>query len=113
MIAILRCLVTTSDLTNLAKKEAKQFKIDYWHGALVEQKLRAWGKWQMSNKPCSIEKRAETAAKSKVAKIKQEIAATRTVTCKCGTKKLKRKSRQGDEFLGCSNYPRCRYTRAI
>ncbi|GIQ70804.1 restriction endonuclease [Xylanibacillus composti] len=43
---ILSLLVTTSDLTAPAKKEADQFKVDYWHGALLEQKLAAWGKWR-------------------------------------------------------------------
>jgi restriction system protein len=43
---ILSLLVTTSDLTTPAKKEAEQFRVDYWHGGLVEQKLMSWGKWQ-------------------------------------------------------------------
>lgn len=47
---ILSLLITTSDLTGPAKKEAEQFKVDYWHGALVEQKLKAWGKWHPNNK---------------------------------------------------------------
>lgn len=48
---ILSLLVTTSDLTGPAKKEAEQFKVDYWHGGLMEQKLRSWGKWQPGRKP--------------------------------------------------------------
>ncbi|MCY9664879.1 restriction endonuclease [Paenibacillus alginolyticus] len=47
---ILSLLVTTSDLTAPAKKEAEQFKVDYWHGGVVEQKLKAWGKWQPTKK---------------------------------------------------------------
>lgn len=47
---ILTLLVTTSDLTAPAKKEAEQFKVDYWHGAIVEQKLKAWKKWQPNMK---------------------------------------------------------------
>lgn len=47
---ILSLLVTTSDLTVPAKNEAEKFKVDYWHGGLVEQKLQSWGKWQPSNK---------------------------------------------------------------
>jgi restriction system protein len=42
---ILSLLITTSDLTAQAKKEAEQFKVEYWHGGLLEQKLKAWGKW--------------------------------------------------------------------
>lgn len=48
---ILSLLVTTSDLTGPAKKEAEQFKVDYWHGGLMEQKLLSWGKWQPGRKP--------------------------------------------------------------
>ncbi|WP_150274401.1 restriction endonuclease [Paenibacillus tepidiphilus] len=43
---ILTVLVTTSDLTGPAKKEAEQFRVEYWHGGVVEEKLRRWGKWQ-------------------------------------------------------------------
>ncbi|MFE4712346.1 restriction endonuclease [Paenibacillus sp. NPDC056722] len=44
---ILTLLVTASDLTADAKREVEQFKVDYWHGGLVENELRAWGKWQL------------------------------------------------------------------
>lgn len=43
---ILSLLVTTSDLTKQAQKEAEQHRVDYWHGAVVERKLKVWGKWQ-------------------------------------------------------------------
>ncbi len=43
---ILTLLVTTSDLTGPAKKEAEQFRVEYWHGGVVEEKLLRWGKWQ-------------------------------------------------------------------
>jgi restriction system protein len=43
---ILSLLITTSDLTLPAKREAEQFRVEYWHGGLVEQKLMSWGKWQ-------------------------------------------------------------------
>lgn len=43
---LLSLLVTMSDLTADAKREAEQFKVDYWHGGLVENKLQSWGKWQ-------------------------------------------------------------------
>ncbi|WP_123042978.1 restriction endonuclease [Cohnella candidum] len=42
---ILALLITTSDLTGPAKKEAEQYRVDYWHGGLIEDKLRRWGKW--------------------------------------------------------------------
>ncbi|WP_228101542.1 restriction endonuclease [Paenibacillus donghaensis] len=37
---ILSLLVTTSDLTPPAKKEAEQFKVDYWHGGLNQLLLK-------------------------------------------------------------------------
>ncbi|WP_281890501.1 restriction endonuclease [Paenibacillus sp. YYML68] len=109
---ILSLLVTTSDLTPPAKKEAEQFKVDYWHGALVEQKLRAWGKWQPSKKPRPIEKDV-TVAKSEMARGRKEAASTSSATCKCGAPMVRRKSKQGTEFLGCSKFPNCRHTTAI
>ncbi|NIK24983.1 restriction endonuclease [Paenibacillus lupini] len=39
---ILTLLVTTSDLTGPAKKEAEQFRVEYWHGALIQDKLKNW-----------------------------------------------------------------------
>ncbi|MCD9020222.1 restriction endonuclease [Cohnella silvisoli] len=47
---ILTLLITTSDLTGQAKKEAEQFRVEYWHGGIIEQKLRAWGKWRPTTK---------------------------------------------------------------
>lgn len=47
---ILSLLVTTSDLTGPAKKEAEQFRVEYWHGGVVEGKLKKWGKWSTSKK---------------------------------------------------------------
>ncbi|MCM3041637.1 restriction endonuclease [Paenibacillus motobuensis] len=47
---ILSLLVTTSDLTSDAKKEAEKFKVDYWHGGIIEQKLKAWGQWRPTNR---------------------------------------------------------------
>lgn len=42
---MLTLLVTTSDLTGPAKKEAEQFRVEYWHGGVVEEKLQRWEKW--------------------------------------------------------------------
>ncbi|MFW5436783.1 restriction endonuclease [Paenibacillus apiarius] len=109
---ILSLLITTSDLTSPAKKEAEQFKVDYWHGALVEQKLWSWGKWQPSKKRRPVEK-SNAAANSEITKAKKEVAASSTVTCKCGAPMTRRKNKQGVEFWGCSNFPRCRHTKAI
>lgn len=65
---ILSLLVTTSDLTSPAKDEADKFKVDYWHGAIVEQKLKTWGKWQPGKK---------VAVQSKLTTAKREVATTR------------------------------------
>ncbi|MEF2966735.1 restriction endonuclease [Paenibacillus sp. M1] len=109
---ILSLLITTSDLTPPAKKEAEQFKVDYWHGGLVEQKLSVWDKWQPGKKRRPAEKK-EAAYPSDIDKARKEVAATNTVICKCGAPMVRRKSKQGVEFLGCSNYPKCRHTRAL
>ncbi|MBP1156743.1 MULTISPECIES: restriction endonuclease [unclassified Paenibacillus] len=104
---ILSLLVTTSDLTGPAKKEAEQFKVDYWHGALLEQKFRKWGKWKPGKKI------SRQAAKTEIMKASKEVAAASATICKCGAPMVRRKSRQGEEFLGCSKFPNCRHTKAL
>lgn len=47
---MLTLLVTTSDLTGPAKKEAEQYRMEYWHGGLLEGKLRKWPKWSSAKK---------------------------------------------------------------
>ena len=47
---MLTLIVTTSDLTGPAKKEAEQFRMEYWHGGVIEEKLKRWGKWTTSKK---------------------------------------------------------------
>ncbi|MDN4066615.1 restriction endonuclease [Paenibacillus vini] len=105
---ILSLLITTSDLTPPAKKEAEQFKVDYWHGSLVEQKLRTWGKWQPSNK-----RQNKGQTKTNLAKTQKNVVASSTLTCKCGAPMVRRKSKQGVEFMGCSNFPSCRNTKTL
>lgn len=109
---ILSLLITTSDLTLPAKKEAEQFKVDYWHGGLVEQKLSAWGKWQPGKKRRTVEKE-ESSGHTEINKTQREVAAAKSITCKCGAPMVRRKNKQGVEFLGCSNYPKCRETKAL
>lgn len=96
---ILSLLITTSDLTADAKREAEQFKVDYWHGALIENKLRAWGKWQPT--------------KGKVKSKKASSTKVNAVTCACGAQMVQRKGKEGTAFWGCSNYPSCRKTKAM
>lgn len=105
---ILSLLVTTSDLTGPAKKEAEQFKVNYWHGALLELKLRAWGKWQPG-------KKVKATARLESMKAQKEVvtASSPMICSKCGAPMVRRKSRQGEEFFGCSTFPRCRSTKAI
>ncbi|MGE6229873.1 restriction endonuclease [Paenibacillus chitinolyticus] len=43
---MLTMLITTSDLTGPAKKEAEQFRVEFWHGGIVEEKLRNWKRRQ-------------------------------------------------------------------
>jgi len=47
---ILSLLVTASDLTVEARREADQFRVEYWHGGLLEDKLQRWGKWSPGKK---------------------------------------------------------------
>jgi Predicted endonuclease distantly related to archaeal Holliday junction resolvase and Mrr-like restriction enzymes len=42
---IFSLLITTSDLSGPAKKEAEQFHVEYWHGGVIEDKLKKWEKW--------------------------------------------------------------------
>ncbi|WP_214626416.1 restriction endonuclease [Paenibacillus agaridevorans] len=108
---ILSLLVTTSDLTSPAKDEADKFKVDYWHGAIVEQKLKTWGKWQPGKKAAVQSKL--TTAKREVATARKELATASAATCSCGAPMVRRKSKQGAEFMGCSKFPSCRQTRPI
>lgn len=119
---ILSLLVTTSDLTPPAKREAEQFKVDYWHGALLEQKLRTWGKWQPSKKKQRQVRKVstQTEAKREITQSKSQVAAARpvkavdsSVTCHCGAPMVKRKNKLGIEFWGCSRFPQCRHTRSV
>ncbi|PWW08619.1 restriction system protein [Paenibacillus cellulosilyticus] len=47
---VLSLLITTSDLTGPAKKEAELLRVEYWHGAVIERKLTSWGKWKPSKR---------------------------------------------------------------
>ncbi len=109
---ILSLLITTSDLTLPAKKEAEQFKVDYWHGGIVEQKLKAWGKWQPGKKRNTAEKKI-TSGRDEIERSKREVAVAKVTTCKCGAPMVRRKNKHGVEFLGCSNYPKCRNTKSL
>jgi restriction system protein len=101
---ILSLLITTSYLTEPAQREAEQFKVDYWHGLLIEQKLKVWGKWQPS-KGASSNRIAvsQGSAKDAVNKMK----------CSCGSEMLLRKSKEGKKFWGCSQFPACRKTKSV
>lgn len=109
---ILSLLVTTSDLTEPAKKEADQFKVDYWHGGVVEQKLKAWGKWNPSNKKSKLPSSAKQAS-SEMKTAQAQIAAATNVSCTCGAPMIMRKSKEGKSFYGCSTFPKCRNTKSI
>lgn len=53
--------------------------------------------------------KAEKKLDSFIQKRKDKKAATTMVCQQCGGTLMKRKGKFG-EFLGCSNYPKCRYT---
>lgn len=96
---ILTLLITTSDLTEPAKKEAEQLHVDFWHGAHVERKLAIWGKYKPK--------------KQKQRTARQEVAIAREVICKCGHSMVIRQNKQGVSFYGCSRFPNCRHTKSI
>lgn len=109
---ILSLLITTSDLTEPAKKEAEQFKVDYWHGSVVAQKLKAWGKWQPTSKKSKAQPERNS-IRSDVQKPQEQVAAAKETICLCGAPMVSRKGKEGKPFLGCSTFPRCRQTRSV
>jgi restriction system protein len=109
---ILSLLITTSDLTEPAKKEAEQFKVDYWHGAVVDQKLKVWGKWQPTNKKSKAQPE-KNSIRSDVQKSQAQVAAAKETICSCGAPMVSRKGKEGKPFMGCSTFPRCRQTRSV
>ncbi|MCY9660979.1 restriction endonuclease [Paenibacillus chondroitinus] len=108
---ILSLLVTTSDLTEPAKKEAEQFKVDYWHGALLEQKLKAWGKWQPTNKKLKAQPVKQT-AQVEIQRSQAQVSSSKETICSCGAPMVLRKGREGKQFFGCSTFPKCRHTKS-
>lgn len=110
---ILSLLITTSDLTGPARKEAEQFKVDYWHGGIIEQKLKAWGKWNPGNKKYKQIPISEKSTRSELQTTQKQIAVSAEVICSCGALMIKRKGREGKPFLGCTTFPKCRHTKSI
>lgn len=39
-------LITSSDVSQQARKEAQDRRIEFWHGVALEHKLEQWSKWQ-------------------------------------------------------------------
>ncbi|WP_235958718.1 restriction endonuclease [Paenibacillus silvestris] len=109
---ILSLLITTSDLTDPAKKEAEQFKVDYWHGALVEQKLKAWGKWQPTNKKQKAQP-VKQIAREEIQSAQAQASSSKETICSCGAPMVMRKGREGKQFFGCSTFPKCRHTKSV
>jgi hypothetical protein len=106
---ILSLLVTTSDLTAPAKKEAEKFNVDFWHGGLLTQKLITWGKWRPSKKNFKGNRSKESEPTSS----RSQLAALTTPVCICGSSMVERKGKEGKLFFGCSKFPTCRHTKAI
>lgn len=110
---ILTLLITTSDLTGPARTEAEQFKVDYWHGGIIEQKLKSWGKWKPGNKESKKIPKTVKPTISELQSAQNQLAVSSDSTCTCGAPMIKRKSREGNEFWGCTSFPKCRHTRSI
>ncbi|WP_235550784.1 restriction endonuclease [Paenibacillus sp. Soil787] len=109
---ILSLLITTSDLTEPAKKEADQFKVDYWHGAVLEQKLKAWGKWQPTNKSLKAQPEKQI-ARAEIQRSQAQVSSSREAICSCGAPMVLRKGREGKQFYGCTTFPKCRHTKSL
>jgi len=109
---ILSLLVTTSDLTAPAKEEAYQFKVEYWHGGILEHKLKAWGEWQPSNNKRKVKAAPQSSFSEEIKAARSQAAASKE-TCTCGAEMVLRKSRDGKQFYGCSTFPKCRVTRSV
>ncbi|WP_245600145.1 restriction endonuclease [Paenibacillus harenae] len=110
---ILSLLITTSDLTASARKEAEKLRVDYWHGAIVEQKLKAWGKWQPGAKPVKHKSPTTNLANFEMQSAKAQTGAAKQIICSCGATMVLRKSKDGNTFYGCSSFPKCRQTKSI
>ncbi|NIK75042.1 restriction system protein [Paenibacillus castaneae] len=110
---ILSLLITTSDLTGPARTEAEKFKVDYWHGGIIEQKLKTWGKWKPGNKESKKIPKTMKSTISELQTTQKQLAVSSESTCTCGAPMIKRKSREGREFWGCTSFPKCRNTRSI
>jgi restriction system protein len=111
---ILSLIITTSDLTAPAKKEAEQFKVDYWHGALLDHKLRSWGKWQPTVANQYERPVVKQAGAVVISTMKEQVAASSgAMICECGASLVKRVSRTGNAFWGCSTFPKCRHTQSV
>lgn len=95
----------------LAKKEAEQFKVDYWHGALLEQKLKEWQDWNSNHKISKSKSANSASVQIKVAQ--SQVSATTETICACGAPMLIRKSKEGKQFWGCTNFPNCRRTKNV
>ncbi|SDX03779.1 restriction system protein [Alicyclobacillus hesperidum] len=39
-------LITSSDVTHQARVEARERRIEFWHGAMLQYKLQQWDKWK-------------------------------------------------------------------
>ena len=109
---ILSLLITTSDLTALAKKEAEQFKVEYWHGGILEHKLKTWGKWQPGANQRKSKVSAQSSARPEIKTATLQAAASKDA-CSCGAEMVLRKSRDGKQFYGCTSFPKCRVTRSV
>ncbi|MOA48010.1 DNA topoisomerase I [compost metagenome] len=78
---------------------------------MIEQKLKAWGKWQPTNKKVKA-----VTAPTQHANVSSSVPnsdSRDSVICQCGAPMVKRKNKSGVTFFGCSKYPQCKHTKAI
>lgn len=95
-------LVTSNDVTQQARDEARERHMEFWHGAVLKDRLEQWGKWKPNKRAVRKLDKQDRGSTAK----KQE----RGPKCVCGASMVKRKNPRGEAFWGCSTYPKCRHT---
>lgn len=49
-MCIFALLITSNDVTQQARDEARARNMEFWHGAVLKDRLERWGKWKPSKK---------------------------------------------------------------
>lgn len=108
-------LVTTGQLTQAAGKWAEEKPLEVWDADKVVEISAQFGK-KSAQKPAAPSVQPSVAPASDAGAVEvPEPAPPTSATCpRCGSPLVERRNKTtGDRFLGCSTYPRCRYTQPL